>query len=147
MMRLPDSESLRRALIAPFAVGSLLMLASCGDGEDTAEDDAGDTQTEEQGEQEKTGQGAEEGDDGEGDAAQAFTLEEVEDNDGADSCWAVVDGTVYDLTDWIDEHPGGPDRIEQLCGTDATDAFEGQHGGDEGPQQQLSEFEIGELES
>ena len=38
------------------------------------------------------------------------------------------------------------DSIEALCGTDATEDFEGQHGGEERPEEQLAEFEIGELE-
>lgn len=74
-----------------------------------------------------------------------FTMAEVEDNDSSDSCWAVTDGAVYDLTAWIDEHPGGGARIEQLCGTDASEAFDAQHGGQENPEEQLSEFEIGVL--
>ncbi|MBO0596306.1 cytochrome b5 domain-containing protein [Nesterenkonia sp. E16_7] len=72
-------------------------------------------------------------------------MEEVEQNDSPDSCWAVMSGTVYDLTDWIDQHPGGADRIEGLCGTDAAAAFEGQHGDQDGPEGQLAEFEIGTL--
>ncbi|TLP98125.1 cytochrome b5 domain-containing protein [Nesterenkonia salmonea] len=72
-------------------------------------------------------------------------MAEVEDNDAPDSCWAVMDGAVYDLTAWIDEHPGGGARIEQLCGTDASEAFDAQHGGQENPEEQLSEFEIGVL--
>lgn len=139
MTRTQDAASLRRLLIAPLAVGSLLALAACGDDGDTAEEPAEDAQAEEQDDAAGT-------EDEEGDAGEALTLDEVQENDDADSCWAAIDGTVYDLTGWIDEHPGGPDRIEQICGTDATDTFEGQHGGDEGPQEQLTEFEIGDLE-
>lgn len=74
----------------------------------------------------------------------AFT--EVEANNSPDSCWAVIDDTVYDLTGWIDQHPGGADRIEMLCGTDATDQFMQQHGDNERPQSQVREFEIGTVE-
>ncbi|MGJ9407473.1 cytochrome b5 domain-containing protein, partial [Nesterenkonia aurantiaca] len=49
---------------------------------------------------------------------EALTMDQVEENDSPESCWAVMDGTVYDLTDWIEDHPGGADRIEGLCGTD-----------------------------
>lgn len=62
-------------------------------------------------------------------SGQQFTLEEVALNNTASSCWAVVDGSVYDLTTWIAEHPGGPRVIERLCGTDATSAFTNQHSG------------------
>ena len=41
---------------------------------------------------------------------------------------------------------GAGARIEALCGTDATDDFEDQHSGDERPEDQLTQFEIGELQ-
>ena len=62
-----------------------------------------------------------------------------------ESCWVAVDGGVYDLTDWIGQHPGGADRILALCGTDATTAFTAQHSGDSRPQTQLARFKIGDL--
>lgn len=66
-------------------------------------------------------------------------------HDSSESCWAALDGGVYDLTDWVGQHPGGEDAIESLCGTDGTEAFTGQHGGNERVAEQLSEFRIGEL--
>lgn len=39
-----------------------------------------------------------------------------------DDCWFIIDGNVYDVTDY-DQHPGGRDRIEAFCGKDATQAF------------------------
>lgn len=35
---------------------------------------------------------------------------------------------VFDLTDWIPLHPGGPDIIKSLAGTDGTAMFTGMHG-------------------
>ncbi len=60
-------------------------------------------------------------------------------------CWAAIDGSVYDLTSWISRHPGGPDKIIPLCGTDATTAFHNQHDDQEKPNQQLATFRIGAL--
>lgn len=74
-----------------------------------------------------------------------IALSEVEQNASAESCWVAIDGDVYDLTDWIPQHPGGADRIEALCGTDGTAQFEGQHGGQDGPESQLEQYRIGEL--
>lgn len=79
------------------------------------------------------------------DTGEQFTMTEVEDNDSTESCWTVIEDGVFDLSDWVDQHPGGPDRIEQLCGTDGTQMFTNQHSGDSAPQEQLSEFRIGEL--
>ncbi|MHA6512896.1 DUF2231 domain-containing protein [Tessaracoccus sp. Z1128] len=63
----------------------------------------------------------------------------------AESCWIAVEGFVYDVTDWIPQHPGGPERIIPLCGTDATSAFGTQHGDATLPNQRLSEFLLGPL--
>ena len=57
----------------------------------------------------------------------AITLAEVGQHAGAASCWSVVDGSVYDLTKWVNSHPGGPNRILAMCGKDGTSAFNGQH--------------------
>lgn len=137
MTLLQNASAPHRILLAPIAVGSLLVLAACG-----SDDDAPAGDQDQQQEQESNG-----AEDNQGEAGEPLTLEEVEENDSPDSCWAAIDGTVYDLTDWVEEHPGGSARIEQICGTDATDAFQGQHSGDEGPQNQLAEFEIGELQN
>ena len=77
--------------------------------------------------------------------ATTFTAAQVAQNSDATSCWASVDGSVYDLTEWISEHPGGSREIEALCGTDATAAFQRQHGSNAEAQQQLASFKIGEL--
>lgn len=74
-----------------------------------------------------------------------ITMATVEANATADSCWAAIDGFVYDLTDWIARHPGGPDRILALCGTDATAAFTAQHDGDAPPTAQLELLRLGPL--
>lgn len=62
-------------------------------------------------------------------------------------CWAVINGNVYNLTAWENEHPGGAQRIIDLCGTDATQAFNKQHSGQSEPAQELAEFKIGTLSS
>lgn len=61
----------------------------------------------------------------------------------ADDCWSVVNGNVYDLTQWINEHPGGSGPIESMCGVDATTAFNNQHNGQGEPEADLASFQIG----
>ncbi|MCW3158413.1 cytochrome b5 domain-containing protein [Micropruina sonneratiae] len=80
-------------------------------------------------------------------AAQSYTLDEVKEHNSTTSCWAAIRGGVYDLTDWINQHPGGPEHIVALCGTDATAAFDAQHSGQGRPESQLTQFYIGELKS
>ena len=77
----------------------------------------------------------------------AYTLVEVSERSSAAQCWAAIDGTVYDLTAWIAEHPGGAAVIEGLCGTDATAAFRGEHGSEREPNAELAQFAIGSLAS
>ncbi|MFT3970014.1 MAG: cytochrome b5-like heme/steroid binding domain-containing protein [Micropruina sp.] len=74
-----------------------------------------------------------------------YTMADVATHHTKDDCWAAIDGGVYDLTSWISRHPGGPDKIIPLCGTDATSAFHNQHDSQAKPNQQLAEFKVGEL--
>ena len=60
-------------------------------------------------------------------------------------CWTIINGKVYDLTKWIDRHPGGPAVIEMICGKDGTGAFNGQHGGQRRPASELANYVIGSL--
>lgn len=72
-----------------------------------------------------------------------ITAADVQSHASATDCWSVIDGTVYDLTQWIPQHPGGPQVIEALCGKDGTNAFTNQHGGQQQPEQILAGFEVG----
>lgn len=80
-----------------------------------------------------------------GSASAGYRMTDVAKHNTQQDCWAAVDGSVYDLTSWISRHPGGPDKIIPLCGTDATTAFHNQHDGQEKPNQQLATFRIGAL--
>lgn len=77
----------------------------------------------------------------------AYSLAQVAEHATAQSCWAAVDGKVYDLTAWIARHPGGDEQILGLCGIDATAAFHGQHGTAGEPAQELAAFVIGALQA
>ena len=74
-----------------------------------------------------------------------LNMEEVKKHNSRESCYSVVDDKVYDLTSWIDQHPGGASNILKICGIDGTSAFRGKH--DNNPKQvnQLKEFLIGNL--
>ncbi len=73
----------------------------------------------------------------------SYTLAQVQQHAGAASCWAVVNGGVYDLTAWVGQHPGGASRILALCGRDASADFAAQHSADRDPQETLPRFRIG----
>ena len=74
-----------------------------------------------------------------------LSLETVALNDSEDSCWSVISGNVYDLTDWISSHPGGASRILGLCGIDGTSQFEGQHGGSAAAETALAGYLLGPI--
>ena len=75
----------------------------------------------------------------------SYTLSEVSIHNSRESCWTIVNGKVYNLTSYIDRHPGGPNKIMQICGRDGTSLFEGQHGGDPKPESRLETLYLGEL--
>ncbi len=74
-----------------------------------------------------------------------YTMQQVATNNRASSCWTVIDGWVYDLTRWINSHPGGPAAIIKLCGIDATAAFSAQHLNQPKPAQRLATFRLGPI--
>merc|ERR1719399_1166813 len=45
-----------------------------------------------------------------------------------ESLWILFDGKVYDVTPFLDAHPGGGQLIADAAGTDATALFERTHG-------------------
>ncbi|GFY79351.1 cytochrome b5 [Trichonephila inaurata madagascariensis] len=54
-----------------------------------------------------------------------YTLSEVADHCSRNDCWIIVEDNVYDVTSFIDSHPGGYDVLMELAGRDATVAFYG----------------------
>jgi len=53
---------------------------------------------------------------------------EVAQHNTANNCWTIVNNKVYDVTNLIPIHTGGPDKIILFCGKDATTAFETRDG-------------------
>ncbi|KAJ9468581.1 Fumarate reductase [Diplonema papillatum] len=56
-----------------------------------------------------------------------ISLAEVAEHNTPDDCWVVVHGKVYDLTDFVDEHPAGPQSILDIAGKDGTESFVAVH--------------------
>lgn len=74
-----------------------------------------------------------------------FTLAQVAMHPDRTSCYSAINGNVYDLTSWINQHPGGPQRILSICGKDGSSAFNAQHGGDPRVASILATMKIGTL--
>lgn len=58
---------------------------------------------------------------------ETYTRDEVRKHTSQDSTWCIIDATVYDLTDFLEAHPGGESVLRQFAGQDATTAFYNLH--------------------
>jgi len=56
-----------------------------------------------------------------------YSLEEVAKHNTKENLWVAVKGIVMDLTDWVNEHPGGPQALYSHMGRDASEEFEMLH--------------------
>jgi L-lactate dehydrogenase (cytochrome) len=52
---------------------------------------------------------------------------DVAKHDSAKSCWVIIHGKAYDVTEFLPEHPGGQRIILKYAGKDATEEFEPIH--------------------
>jgi cytochrome b involved in lipid metabolism len=58
-----------------------------------------------------------------------------------------VKGNVYNLTSYVQRHPGGSSVIKNICGKDGSAAFSNQHSGQGKPNNVLSGFLLGAVGS
>jgi len=75
----------------------------------------------------------------------SYSMDQIAVHNNAQSCWTAINGNVYNVTSFINQHQGGVGTILMLCGRDGSFAFNNQHGGQGRPQQELSNFLIGTL--
>ncbi|CAH0397675.1 unnamed protein product [Chilo suppressalis] len=75
-----------------------------------------------------------------------YTLAEVAQNKGKGGgpLWIVYKDVVYDLTNYIAEHPGGVDSIMEEAGTDSTKAFD-ESGHTPDAKTIMAKYKIGEI--
>jgi predicted heme/steroid binding protein len=60
-------------------------------------------------------------------SAPTLTRDEVAKHNTEEDVWTIIDHKVYDLSDFIDAHPGGSVVLAQIAGTDSTEAFYNLH--------------------
>ncbi|KAK9234551.1 FMN-dependent dehydrogenase-domain-containing protein [Lipomyces kononenkoae] len=60
----------------------------------------------------------------------ALSGAEISKHNTKDSCWVIVHGKAYDVTDFLPEHPGGQKIILKYAGKDATKEFDPIHPSD-----------------
>nr|BAE94683.1 cytochrome b5 [Physarum polycephalum] len=74
-----------------------------------------------------------------------YTLEQVSKHTKSGDIWLAVRGKVYDVSDFVAEHPGGEEVIRDVAGRDATEDFDNV-GHSEDAVQQMKQYYVGELE-
>lgn len=57
-----------------------------------------------------------------------FSMADIAIHSSEVDCWTIIDGNVYDLTQFINEHSGGRRAILGLCGKDGSADFHDAHG-------------------
>ena len=78
-----------------------------------------------------------------GTVAEGIALAEIANHSTREDCWTAIDTTVYDLTPYMQQHPGGAGSLAWLCGIDGTSAFRSQHGSEQRPVSELASLAIG----
>ncbi|KAK8718258.1 hypothetical protein V6N13_045499 [Hibiscus sabdariffa] len=61
-------------------------------------------------------------------------------------CWLLISGKVYDVTQFLEEHPGGDEVLLAASGKDATDDFE-DVGHSDDARELMKKYCIGEVDS
>jgi cytochrome b involved in lipid metabolism len=76
--------------------------------------------------------------------ARTITKEELKKHKDGKSCWIAIHDKVYDVTRFLEEHPGGEEVLLEQAGSYATEAFE-DVGHSTDARELLQKYEIGEL--
>ncbi|XP_065805021.1 cytochrome b5 isoform X2 [Labrus bergylta] len=58
------------------------------------------------------------------DGVKYYRLSEIEEQNSFKSTWIIIHNTVYDVTKFLEEHPGGEEVLREQAGGDATESFE-----------------------
>ncbi len=56
-----------------------------------------------------------------------ISITEVRKHNSREDAWVVLRGLVYDITKFLDHHPGGVTILEQVFGEDCTELFDDYH--------------------
>ncbi|OMJ15595.1 Cytochrome b5 [Smittium culicis] len=74
-----------------------------------------------------------------------YTAEEISAHNKHSDIWVVIDKKVYDVSKFIEEHPGGEETLMENAGLDATMNFE-DIGHSDDARELLKTFYIGDLD-
>lgn len=86
---------------------------------------------------EKNGESADEG-------VKYYTLEDIRLHNMSNDTWLIIHNKIYDITSFLEEHPGGEEVLLEQAGTDATESFE-DVGHSTDAREMLEQYYIGEV--
>ncbi|XP_042341900.1 cytochrome b5 isoform X2 [Plectropomus leopardus] len=73
-----------------------------------------------------------------------YTLEEIRVHNMSSDTWLIIHDKVYDITGFLEEHPGGEEVLLEQAGADATESFE-DVGHSTDAREMLQQYYVGEL--
>ncbi|XP_051241883.1 cytochrome b5 [Dicentrarchus labrax] len=73
-----------------------------------------------------------------------YRLTEIEEQNTFKSTWIIINNNVYDVTKFLEEHPGGEEVLREQAGGNATESFE-DVGHSTDAREMAAEMMIGEL--
>lgn len=73
-----------------------------------------------------------------------YTLEEIRAHNMSNDTWLIIHDKVYDITGFLEEHPGGEEVLLEQAGADATESFE-DVGHSTDAREMLEQYLVGEL--
>ncbi|TDL23321.1 hypothetical protein BD410DRAFT_839202 [Rickenella mellea] len=76
-----------------------------------------------------------------------LSLRQVAEHNSKKSCWVIIKNKVYDVTEFLPEHPGGSKIILKYAGKDATSAYEPIHPPDALDKNLPPEKHLGDLDA
>lgn len=53
-----------------------------------------------------------------------YRMEEVKEHNNIKKAWIIIHNKIYDVTKFLDDHPGGEEVLLEQAGKDATESFE-----------------------
>ncbi len=53
-----------------------------------------------------------------------LNLAEISRHNTVNDCWMIISNSIYNVTSYVYQHPGGANEIIKFCGQDATVAFQ-----------------------
>ncbi|KAL0349157.1 UNVERIFIED_CONTAM: cytochrome, seed isoform [Sesamum angustifolium] len=74
-----------------------------------------------------------------------FTHSQVSAHNTSEDCWVIINAKVYNVTNYLNDHPGGDEVLLAAAGKDASEEFE-DVGHGSAARLMLDEFYVGEID-